>query len=137
MEEAEAIRAGNAAVYLTVSVDTVEGVEHLPEILRVEGLDGVNCGLTSDLVASAGIPGQYDHPRVKELERQVGDAFEAVGKPRPRWRNPFLPVPADASRVYLGTNMFMLQHLVDFVAQWPERRELADLPSLVRWGGPR
>ena len=31
--------------------------------------------------------------------------------------------------------MFILQHLVDFIAQWPERRELAGLPSLVRWGG--
>ncbi|MBV9327992.1 MAG: hypothetical protein JO352_30115 [Chloroflexi bacterium] len=136
VEESDAIRDGNAAVYLTVSVDTLEGVDNLPAILRVEGLDGVSCGLTSDLVASAGIPGQYDHPRVKELERQVGDAFEAAGKPRPRWRNPFLAVPPDARRVFLGTNMFVLQHLVDFVAQWPERRDLADLPSLVRWGGP-
>ncbi|MBV9581319.1 MAG: hypothetical protein JO057_22285 [Chloroflexi bacterium] len=135
VEETDAIRDGNASVYLTVSVDTLEGIDNLPTILRVEGLDGVSCGLTSDLMASAGIPGQYDHPRVKELERQVGDAFEAAGKPRPRWRNPFLPVPPDARRVFLGTNMFVLQHLVDFVAQWPERRDLADLPSLVRWGG--
>jgi 4-hydroxy-2-oxoheptanedioate aldolase len=136
VEEADAIRAGNVAVYLTVSVGTVEGVGNLPEILAVEGLDGVSCGLTSDLVASAGIPGQYDHPHVKELERQVGDAFEAAGKPRPHWRNPFQPVSTDAKRVFIGTNMFILQHLVDFVAQWPERRELSDLPSLVRWAGP-
>jgi 4-hydroxy-2-oxoheptanedioate aldolase len=135
VDEADAIRDGNAALYLTVSVDTLEGIENLPQILAVDGLDGVSCGLTSDLMASAGIPGQYDHPRVKKLEQQVGDAFEAAGKPRPRWRNPFLPVPLDSRRVYLGTNMFMLQHLVDFVAQWPERSDLADLPSLVRWGG--
>ena len=37
VEDADAIRDGNAFVYSTVSVDTVEGVENLPEILEVEG----------------------------------------------------------------------------------------------------
>ena len=58
---AEALRAANARTRLVALIETVEGVENVEEIAAVEGVDVLWVG-HSDLTASMGIPGQYDHP---------------------------------------------------------------------------
>ena len=60
-----------------VQVEHIKAVEHLEEILSVEGVDGFIVG-PYDLSGSLGVPGQFDHPevvtalnRVKEVSAQM------------------------------------------------------------------
>lgn len=53
-----------------VQVEHIRAVEHLEEILSVEGVDGFLVG-PYDLSGSLGVPGQFDHPRVKEALAEI------------------------------------------------------------------
>lgn len=65
MARDEYLRLANEETLVAVQVENIKGVEHLDEILRVEGLDVILVAPT-DLSASMGLTGQYDHPKVKE-----------------------------------------------------------------------
>jgi len=67
----EALRAANARTRFVALIETVEGVENVEAIAALDGVDVLWVG-HSDLTASMGIPGQYDHPDyVKALARVV------------------------------------------------------------------
>jgi 2-keto-3-deoxy-L-rhamnonate aldolase RhmA len=60
-------------------IESPEGVRNADAIAAVDGIDALLIG-TSDLSTEMGIPGQIDHPRVKEAYRLVGSACRAHGK---------------------------------------------------------
>src|ERR1700679_4276296 len=62
---AEADAALNAATLLMVQFESDEALAKADEIAAVEGVDMVMIG-TNDLLADWGIPGQFEHPRVRE-----------------------------------------------------------------------
>src|SRR5262245_58423305 len=62
----EAYAALNDATMVTVQFESAAALERTEEIVAVEGIDMVLVGL-NDLLADWGIPGQYDHPRVREI----------------------------------------------------------------------
>lgn len=64
---------------LILQVEGTQGVENLDEILNVEGFDILFVG-PYDLSQSLGIPGQVDHPRMKELMQEVSQKAKAKGK---------------------------------------------------------
>ena len=59
-----------------VQVETREAIKNLPEILKVEGVDGVFIG-PADLSADMGFSGNPNHPEVKAV---IEDAIKQIRK---------------------------------------------------------
>lgn len=55
---------------LIVQIESREGIEHIDEILEIDGIDMIATG-RSDLSQEFGIPGQRDDPRVIEAEDYI------------------------------------------------------------------
>ena len=69
----------NAQILVIAQLEDIEVLDDIDGILSVEGIDLYNSG-PQDIAQSMGLPGQPDHPRVKEFESQVRDAVHAAGK---------------------------------------------------------
>jgi 2-keto-3-deoxy-L-rhamnonate aldolase RhmA len=63
---AEAYAALNDATMIIVQFESAAALAKADEIVAVEGIDMVLVGL-NDLLADWGLPGDYDHPRVREV----------------------------------------------------------------------
>jgi len=73
----------NEEVLSCALVEDEEGLENLPGILAVEGLDSVALG-PLDLSQSMGEPGRPWHPRVAEAIKKAVAQIDASDKPRDR-----------------------------------------------------
>jgi len=60
----------NRETLMVLYVETAEAVRQLPRILAVEGVDVVNVGRT-DLSHSLGVPGQPEHPRMRQCLQEI------------------------------------------------------------------
>ena len=69
----------NAQVLVIAQLEDVQVLDHIDEILAVDGIDVYASG-PQDIAQSMGLPGQPDHPKVKEFEAQVASAVHAAGK---------------------------------------------------------
>ena len=76
---AEAYAAIDAATMVIVQFESAAAIEHADAIMAVDGVDMVLIG-TNDLLADLGLPGQYDHPRVREAYAKTMAACRAHGK---------------------------------------------------------
>jgi 4-hydroxy-2-oxoheptanedioate aldolase len=76
---AEAYAALNAATMIIVQFESAAALARTEEIVAVEGVDMVLIGL-NDLLADWGIPGEYDHPRVREAYAGTIAACRKKGK---------------------------------------------------------
>jgi 4-hydroxy-2-oxoheptanedioate aldolase len=77
--EAEAYAALNEATMVIVQVESAVAVKYADEIAAVDGVDMLLVGL-NDLLADWGIPGEYDHPRVRETYATTIAACRKHGK---------------------------------------------------------
>jgi 4-hydroxy-2-oxoheptanedioate aldolase len=71
--------AVNDATMVIVQFESAEAIEHAEEIMAVEGVDLALIGL-NDLLADCGLPGQYEHPRVREVYERAIAACRRHGK---------------------------------------------------------
>jgi 2-keto-3-deoxy-L-rhamnonate aldolase RhmA len=69
VEAPGAMAHANANTLLSVIIETKEALENVEEILQ-PGIDLVLVG-HQDLTQSLGVPGQYDHPRLREANARV------------------------------------------------------------------
>lgn len=69
----------NRETLLLPQCETVECLNHLEEILRVEGIDGIYVG-PFDLSTAMGKPGQFAAPEVRDAIRHIQAACADVGK---------------------------------------------------------
>ena len=76
---AETNAAMNAASSLVVMMETVAALENVEEIIATDGVDMLLIG-SNDLCAEMGIPGQYDHPKLKAAFARTIAAANKVGK---------------------------------------------------------
>ena len=76
---AEAYAALNDATMVIVQFESAEALAQAEEIVAVDGVDMVLVGL-NDLLADWGIPGEYDHPRVREAYAKTIAACRQRGK---------------------------------------------------------
>lgn len=76
---AEYLRENADGSIVIPMIEQVEGVDHVDEILAVEGVDGVFIG-PYDLSASCGVTGRLDHPHVTGAITRVVDAARRSGK---------------------------------------------------------
>ena len=75
----EAYAALNDATMIIVQFESAATLAQTEEIVAVEGVDMVLVGL-NDLLADWGLPGQYDHPRVREAYAHIIAACRKHGK---------------------------------------------------------
>ena len=75
----QAYAALNDATMVIVQFESGEAVERADEIFAVEGVDMVLFG-TNDLTADLGIPGEYEHPRVRDAYARAIAAARKHGK---------------------------------------------------------
>jgi 4-hydroxy-2-oxoheptanedioate aldolase len=80
MPMSEYCEYANSQMLLLPSMEHIDCVNNLEEILGVDGLDGVLFG-TSDLSQSLGHPGQSNHPDVKAAVEKARQICLKSGKP--------------------------------------------------------
>ena len=72
----EYMRTGNDRMQLIVQIESQNGLDHIDEILSLDGIDMVASG-RADISQALGVPGQKDHPLVIEAENYIlAKAFE-------------------------------------------------------------
>jgi 2-keto-3-deoxy-L-rhamnonate aldolase RhmA len=76
---AEIMQRMNEATLVAGMIESVLAVENAEDIASVDGMDMLLVG-TNDLCNSLGIPGELDHPRVREAYDHVAAACHAKGK---------------------------------------------------------
>ena len=76
---AQTMQLMNDAVLVVAMIESVTAVENADEIASVAGLDMLLIG-TNDLCNSLGVPGQYDHPAVRDAYEKVAAACRKHGK---------------------------------------------------------
>lgn len=69
----------NEESVIIVQVEHIEAVDNLDAILAVDGVDGFIVG-PYDLSGSLGVPGQFDHPMMKEAMRRIETVGASSGK---------------------------------------------------------
>ena len=69
----------NDATMLIVQFESAECIERAEDIFAVEGVDMVLFG-TNDMTADMGIPGEYEHPRVRDAYTRGIAAAQKHGK---------------------------------------------------------
>jgi 2-keto-3-deoxy-L-rhamnonate aldolase RhmA len=69
----------NAETALIVMLETAEGIDNAAAIAALPGIDVLLIG-SGDLTTDYGIPGQVDHPRLREAYEHVADACRKHGK---------------------------------------------------------
>jgi len=76
---AQALPALNAATMVIVQFESAASLERAEEIVEVEGVDMVLIG-TNDLLADMGLPGQFDHEKVREAYLRTIEICRRHGK---------------------------------------------------------
>ena len=76
----EYMATANDETAVIVQAEHRDAVEHIRDIVRVDGVDGVLIG-PYDLSASLGRPGAVDHPEVKGAIERVREACAEAGLP--------------------------------------------------------
>ena len=69
----------NRETALIVMLETAEGIDNAAEIAALPGIDVLLIG-SGDLTTDYGIPGQVDHPRLREAYERVAAACREHGK---------------------------------------------------------
>ncbi|MBR0649378.1 aldolase [Roseomonas terrae] len=69
----------DAATMVIPMVESVDALEKVEEIAAVEGVDMILVG-TNDLTAEMGIPGEFDHQRVRDAYTRIIEACRGRGK---------------------------------------------------------
>lgn len=88
LDDAEYVGSANAGVAAMVIIESKLGVENAAEIAAVPGLDAIWVG-PADLSGALGVPGQEQHPRVREVldgvvEHVLGAGLRYFGLSQPR-----------------------------------------------------
>ena len=69
----------NSQILVMAQLEDIEVLENLDDILAVDGIDLFSSG-AQDIAQSMGLPGQPNHPRVKEFEAEVTSRVHAAGR---------------------------------------------------------
>ncbi len=75
----DVMRKLDEATLVAGMIESATAVENVEDLASVEGLDMLLVG-TNDLCNSLGVPGQLDHPRVREAYEHVAAACRRKGK---------------------------------------------------------
>ncbi len=76
----EYLEVANDNVLLSIQAESAEAVKNIEAIVQVDGLDAVLVG-PYDLSASMGLPGQVDHPNVRDAIQHVAEICKQAKMP--------------------------------------------------------
>jgi len=76
---AQALPALNAATLVIVQFESAASLAAMDEIVAVDGVDLVMIG-SNDLLADLGIPGEFDHPKLRDAYERTVAACRKRGK---------------------------------------------------------
>ncbi|MCH2202839.1 MAG: aldolase/citrate lyase family protein [Fuerstiella sp.] len=79
LQQQEYLQQANRDVFVTIQVETIELVQELDEVLKIEGLDSLVLG-PQDLSGSMGRLGETTHPEVVDVMTTVASKARAAGK---------------------------------------------------------
>ena len=79
-DTARYIQDSETATWKIIQIEHIEALDHLDEILAVEGVDTIVIG-PNDLSGSIGLLGQTDHPNVKKLMDRIAEKARLAGIP--------------------------------------------------------
>lgn len=119
----------NAATMVIPQFESAEAIDNADRIFAVEGVDMALFG-TNDLTADLGIPGEYEHPRVREAYQRAIAAAQKHGKhvgvgglgARPKLTAEF--VKMGARYVSTGTDLGFLLGAASEQATWVRALEI-------------
>ncbi len=132
MPAKEQMRQADALTFLVGIIETGAALETIDTIAAMPGLDALQVG-TSDLSVSLGVPGELDHPRVRDAVRRTvetcrrhGKAVAVGGAYREDWLR--LYAAMGVRMLLVGNDLSLLvgalRERAGFVASLPtERRE--------------
>src|SRR5258708_151484 len=66
------VQKANAETLISIHIETIDAVNHLEDMVKVDGLDVIFIGPT-DLSHSLGVPGQAQHPTVQAAIQRIID----------------------------------------------------------------
>src|SRR5579859_3674766 len=66
------VEKANAETLISIHIETIDAVNHLEDMVKVDGLDVIFIGPT-DLSHSLGVPGQAQHPTVQAAIQRIID----------------------------------------------------------------
>ena len=75
----EHMRRANEEMFICGMIEEEEGFRNLPEILKVDGLDFFKFGV-HDISLDMKVPGEFDHPKVKQAMARAAEQIHAAGK---------------------------------------------------------
>ena len=75
----EYIKQANEQRFVIVQIEDPEPLDELEEIAQVEGIDMLLFG-AADFSQGIGVPGQFDHPKIKETRKRVAEVARKHGK---------------------------------------------------------
>lgn len=73
------VESWNDSSILVIQIESVLGVQNIEKLLAYDEIDAVMVG-PYDLSGSLGIPGQIDHPKIKEASQHVTELAAKYGK---------------------------------------------------------
>ena len=72
------ISTWNDTGLFVIQIESIEAVENIDELVRIPGIDAVMIG-PYDISGSLNVPGDTNHPKVREAGRRVVDACSKAG----------------------------------------------------------
>ena len=73
------LRAANDETFVVIQIEDPRALAHADEIAAVEGVDILFLG-PGDFSVLAGVPGQMDHPKIKDAMQRIASAAKKAGK---------------------------------------------------------
>jgi 2-keto-3-deoxy-L-rhamnonate aldolase RhmA len=117
------MRMANEATVCGILIETVSGVKALDEILSVKGIDLVWVGFL-DLSLSMKIPGQFNHPRFRQVVRRILRVCKKYKRPVG-----ILSVSREQARQHLQEGFQCISYSGDI---WLLQRALAEGVQAIR-----
>ena len=72
------ISTWNDSGLFVIQIESIEAVENIDALVAIEGVDAVMIG-PYDISGSLDVPGETNHPKVREVGRRIVDACERAG----------------------------------------------------------
>jgi 4-hydroxy-2-oxoheptanedioate aldolase len=80
----EYVRIANEETFIGIQIEDEESLDHAEEIAAVDGVDFLFMG-PGDFSILAGIPGQFDHPKIQKAMEKIARVAKNTGK---HWGRP-------------------------------------------------
>jgi 4-hydroxy-2-oxoheptanedioate aldolase len=94
----EYIKAANEQTFIVIQIEDPKALVHAEDMAAVDGVDILFLG-PGDFSILAGVPGQFDHPKIKDAMKQVAAAAKKAGK---HWGMPIFSVEHAKEVLELG-----------------------------------